>query len=129
MAEHSKLVIIATHGPQDPELATLPFVVAVAALASDVETVMAFQADGVCLMHEGEASTVQAPEFPPLAKLDQRLPRARRFAPRVPAMHQEPWHHRHADPGHRSHRRRAPRGRSDLGHQHPRLLVPKETTR
>jgi len=69
MAEHNKLVIIATHGPEEPERATLPFVVAVAALASDVETVIAFQADGVCLMHQGEAQTVQAPEFPPLAKL------------------------------------------------------------
>jgi len=69
MADHNKLVIIVTHGPQDPELATLPFVVGVAALASDVETVMAFQADGVCLMHEGEASTVQAPELAPLASL------------------------------------------------------------
>ncbi len=69
MADHNKLVIIATHGPQDPELATLPFVVAVAALASDVETVMAFQADAVCLLHEGEAQTVQAPELPALAKL------------------------------------------------------------
>lgn len=69
MADHNKLVIIVTHGPQDPELATLPFVVGVAALASDVETVMAFQADGVCLVHVGEAATVQAPELPPLAKL------------------------------------------------------------
>jgi len=69
MADHNKLVIIATHGPQEPELATIPFVVAVAALASDVETVIAFQADGVCLVHQGEAATVQAPEFPPLAKL------------------------------------------------------------
>jgi predicted peroxiredoxin len=64
-----KVVIMATHGPTDPELATIPFVMACAALASDVEVVMGFQADGVCLVHSGEAATVQAPEFPPLAKL------------------------------------------------------------
>lgn len=69
MAEHEKLVIIATHGPEDPERATIPFVMAVAALASEVEVVVGFQADGVCLVHTGEAETVQAPEFPPLAKL------------------------------------------------------------
>lgn len=69
MAEHEKLVIVATHGPDDPERATIPFVMAVAALASDVEVVMGFQADGVRLVHQGEAETVQAPEFPPLTKL------------------------------------------------------------
>jgi predicted peroxiredoxin len=69
MAEHEKLVIMATHGPTNPELATIPFVMACAALASDVEVVMGFQGDGVCLMHQGEAETVQAPGFPALAKL------------------------------------------------------------
>lgn len=69
MAEHEKLVIMATHGPEDPERATIPFVMACAALASDVSVVMGFQADGVCLVHQGEAETVQAPDFPPLAKL------------------------------------------------------------
>ncbi len=86
--------------------------------------VMGFQADGVCLMHQGEAETVQAPEFPPLAKLHRRLPRARRHAPRLLAVHQEPRHRRRAHPRHRDRRRRALRGRGDLGHQHPRLLDP-----
>jgi predicted peroxiredoxin len=69
MAAQEKLVIMATHGPEDPERATIPFVMACAALASDVAVVMGFQADGVCLVHQGEAETVQAREFPPLAKL------------------------------------------------------------
>jgi len=69
MPDQEKLVIIATHGPKDPERATIPFVMACAALASDVAVVMGFQADGVCLVHQGEAETVQASEFPPLAKL------------------------------------------------------------
>lgn len=67
MAE--KLVFMATHGPEDPELATIPFVMAGAALASDVEVVMGFQGPAVELVKCGVAETVQAPEFPPLAKL------------------------------------------------------------
>ena len=69
MAETEKLVILATHGPDSPELATIPFVMACAALASDIEVVMGFQGDGVSLMHKGEAETVAAAGFPPLAKL------------------------------------------------------------
>ena len=69
MVEQQKLVIMATHGPEDPERATIPFVMGCAALASDVAVVIGFQAEGVCLVHEGEASTVEAPGFPPLAKL------------------------------------------------------------
>ena len=69
MAEHEKLVIMATHGPEDPELATIPFVMACAALASDVDVVMGFQANGVTLIRKGEAERVFAPDFPPLTKL------------------------------------------------------------
>ena len=64
-----KLVFMVTHGPRDPEMATIPFVMAGAALASDVEVVMGFQGDGVELMQAGVAGTVAAPEFVPLAKL------------------------------------------------------------
>jgi predicted peroxiredoxin len=67
MAE--KLVFMVTHGPADAELATIPFVMAAAALASDVEVVMGFQGDGVELVRKGAAETVAAPEFVPLAKL------------------------------------------------------------
>lgn len=69
MAEAEKLVILATHGPDSPELATIPFVMACAALASDVEVVMGLQGDAVRLAHIGEAETVAAAGFPPLAKL------------------------------------------------------------
>jgi uncharacterized protein len=68
MAEE-KLVIMVTHGPEDPELATIPFVMAGAALASDVQVVMGFQAEGVRLVQEGIADTVAAPEFTPLPDL------------------------------------------------------------
>lgn len=69
MAEHQKLVIMATHASEDPERATIPFVMGCAALASDVDVVIGFQADGVCLVKKGEAGTIEAPGFPPLAKL------------------------------------------------------------
>lgn len=64
-----KLVIMVTHGPDDPERATIPFVLAAAAVASDVEVVMGFQADGVRLMQRGVAEKIEAPEFMPLAPL------------------------------------------------------------
>jgi predicted peroxiredoxin len=69
MAESEKLVFMVTHGPDHPEHATIPFVMAAAALASDVQVVMGFQADGVELVRKGIAETVEAPGFPPLAKL------------------------------------------------------------
>ncbi len=69
MADNEKIVILATHGPTSPELATIPFVMAGAALASDVQVVIGLQGDGVCLAHRGEAEPVSAPGFPPLAKL------------------------------------------------------------
>jgi uncharacterized protein len=69
MAHNEKLVFMVTHGPAEQELATVPFVMAAAALASDVAVVMGFQGDGVELVKAGVAETVTAPEFQPLAKL------------------------------------------------------------
>ncbi len=64
-----KLVFMVTRGPSEPELATIPFVMAGAALASDVAVVMGFQGDGVEVLKEGVAATIADPGFPPLAKL------------------------------------------------------------
>lgn len=69
MADPEKLVFMVTHGPTEPELATIPFVMAGAALASDVAVVMGFQGSGVELMRRGIADAVAADAFPPLAKL------------------------------------------------------------
>ncbi|MGO9179669.1 MAG: DsrE family protein [Candidatus Limnocylindrales bacterium] len=69
MANREKLVIMATHGPEDPERATIPFVMGCAALASDVDVIIGFQANGVTLVRKGEAEHVFAAGFPPLAKL------------------------------------------------------------
>lgn len=69
MSTSEKLVIIVTHGPGEPELATLPFVMAVSALVSDVAACLVFQADGVDLVRKGGTDGVQAASFPPLAEL------------------------------------------------------------
>jgi len=66
---HEKLVIMVTHGPEDPELATIPFAMAGAAVASEVDVVMGFQGEGCLLMKKGVAQSVQAPEFAPLGDL------------------------------------------------------------
>jgi predicted peroxiredoxin len=64
-----KLMFMITHGPEHPEHVTIPFVMAVAALASDVEVVIGLQADGVEIAVKGHADAVTAEGFPPLAKL------------------------------------------------------------
>ncbi len=64
-----KLVIMVTHGPEAPERATIPFVMATAAQASDVDVLMGFQADGVLLVKKGIADDICAPAFPPLKDL------------------------------------------------------------
>ena len=69
MADKEKLVFMVLHGPDHPEHATIPFVMGCAALASDVEVVLGFQADGVEIAHAGVAGGVHADGFPPLAKL------------------------------------------------------------
>ena len=69
MSDTEKLVFMVLHGPDHPEHATIPFVMGCAALASDVEVVLGFQADGVELVHAGVADGIHAAGFPPLAKL------------------------------------------------------------
>ena len=67
MAE--KLVIMVTHGSDNPELQTIPFVMAAAALASDVEVVMGFQGDGVRVLLPGAVDQIAVHGFQPLASL------------------------------------------------------------
>jgi predicted peroxiredoxin len=64
-----KLVLMVTHGPENSELATIPFVMAVTALASDVDVLMGFQGNGVMLTIKGMADHVAASGFPPLKDL------------------------------------------------------------
>jgi len=44
MAENQKkLVLMVTHGPENSELSTIPFVMAVTAQASDIDVLMLFR--------------------------------------------------------------------------------------
>lgn len=70
MADNKKkLVLMVTNGPENSELATIPFVMAVTAQASDVEVLMGFQGNGVMLAIKGMADHVAAAGFPPLKDL------------------------------------------------------------
>ena len=64
-----KLVIFATHGPEDPERACLPFVMANAALALDVSAVVVLQGAGVILAKKGCYEHVFAAGMPSLKEL------------------------------------------------------------
>jgi uncharacterized protein len=64
-----KMVLVVTHGSEDPEMATLPFVVGNAALAMDVPVTMVLQAAGVTLMTKGIYEHIFAAGFDPLKKL------------------------------------------------------------
>jgi uncharacterized protein involved in oxidation of intracellular sulfur len=64
-----KVVIIATHGPEDPERATLPFVMGNAALVMDSEAVVILQATGVLLAKKGTYEHIFASGLPALHEL------------------------------------------------------------
>ncbi len=71
MAEQAvdKVVIIATHGPEDKERATLPFVMATAAQVMEAEAVVVLQGSGVLLAQKGVYEHVFAGGLPPLKDL------------------------------------------------------------
>ncbi len=63
-------MIIGTHGAEDPVRATLPFVVANAALAMDVKAIVILQGlSGVQIAMRGANEHVFALGFPPLKEL------------------------------------------------------------
>lgn len=64
-----KLVLMCTHGLEDSERATIPFVVGTVAQASDVEAIIGFQSSGVLRMRKECANHVFAAGFPPLSDL------------------------------------------------------------
>ncbi len=64
-----KVVIIATHGPDDMERATLPFVMANAALAMESHAVVILQGGAVLLARTGIHDHVFAGGLPPLGDL------------------------------------------------------------
>ncbi len=64
-----KVVIMATHGPEDKERATLPFVMATAAQVMESETVVILQGTGVLLAQKGIYDHIFAGGLPPLKDL------------------------------------------------------------
>ena len=64
-----KAFFVLTHGRAHPERSSLPFVMALAALASHLDAVIGLQTDGVEVAVKGCADTMAAPGFPPLAEL------------------------------------------------------------
>lgn len=70
MADHNeKLVIISTIGPENPEKATLPFVLATASQSMDIEVVVILQSASVLIAKTGEAEQINAKGFVPLKSL------------------------------------------------------------
>lgn len=69
MADQEKIVIFVTHAGEDPERATLPFVLATASQVMEVEALIVLQSNGVLLASKGYAEKVQAAALPPLKKL------------------------------------------------------------
>lgn len=65
-----KILYIGTKAGDDPEKAAMPFVMANAALAMDIEATVCLQGNGVYLAQKGYAEKMLPPGgFPPLKKL------------------------------------------------------------
>ncbi len=64
-----KIVYVCTHAGEDPERASLPFVLANAALTMDVQAVVVLQSTGVYLAKKGYLDNVFAAGLPPLKEL------------------------------------------------------------
>ena len=64
-----KVGFVVTHASDEPELATLPFMLAVGAMTMDVAPVMILQAEGVRLAVSGGAEAAAAEGLAPVADL------------------------------------------------------------
>jgi len=71
MTEQTKdtLVFVVTHAEEQPERATIPFVLANTALAMDSKAIIVLQMTGVYLAIKGYAEHVHAAGLPPLQEL------------------------------------------------------------
>jgi predicted peroxiredoxin len=95
-----KLLVNCTYGEEDPERATLPFVVGNAAVTADQEAVVFLTVEGVRLATKGYADGVHKEGFQPLGEL------IRSFIGNGGQVREATWDHRR-----RSHRGRAHRHR------------------
>ena len=83
-----KVVIVATHGPDDPELATLPFMMGTAAQVMEMEAVIVLQGAAVMLASKACHAHVMAGGLPALE--DQVDSRYRWQTPRLRAVRRIP---------------------------------------
>lgn len=66
MKNAGKILYLCTHGPDDAERATLPFAMAIGALATDMAVTLVLQSEGVLLAVAGEAEHISARGMAPL---------------------------------------------------------------
>jgi predicted peroxiredoxin len=66
---NEKIVYMATHGPENPEMAVLPFIHAVGALTMDVNAVVFLLANAALIAKKGFAEQVKVGDLPPLGEL------------------------------------------------------------
>jgi len=64
-----KVGFVVTHASDEPELATLPFMLATGAMTMDVDPIVILQGEGVRLAVPGGAETAAAPGLAPVADL------------------------------------------------------------
>jgi predicted peroxiredoxin len=69
MSEPEKMVYVLTHGAEDPERCTFPFVLAGAAMAMDVQCTVVIQGSAVFLVKKGIIEHVKVPGLTPLKEL------------------------------------------------------------
>mgnify|MGYP000212269949 CR=1 FL=1 len=68
--KEEKILYVSTHGDENLGKATVPFVLANAALAMDIDATVCLQGNGVYLARKGYTDTMLPPGgFPPLSKL------------------------------------------------------------
>jgi len=62
----AKILVNCTHGKEDPERASLPFIVGNVAASADQEAVVLLTIDGVWVATKGYADNIRKEGFPPL---------------------------------------------------------------
>ena|SRR5688572_24973757 len=65
----TRIMAHCTHGKEDPERATLPFIVANVAASADQPAMVLLTIDGVWLATRGYADEIQKEGFPPLRQI------------------------------------------------------------
>ena len=65
----SRFMAQSTHGRDDPERATLPFIVANVAASADQEAIVLLTIEGVWLATKGYADAIHHPGMPPLSEV------------------------------------------------------------